>query len=218
MIEDRDGTVDAPSLLIVSIVLVENSVKRSENENVRTTRIRMVRFKLNLLRDSTIPLLDRYTHTHTPCNFVYTFHRRLEWLERVLSPSEKCPRRQEGGNSNRVENTANYRRPIETSSPSFPRATTAYFDNGTRGPISESLIRIHGNTQWWCSWEKGGKIWKNTRRIFYSRGGDGRNWKDVSRVDRPLELKALSRSRATLSSRFVFPLRGKWSFFSPGNF
>lgn len=72
MIEDRDGTVDAPSLLVVSIVLVENSVERSENENVRTTRIRMVRFKLNLLRDSTIPLLDRYTHTHTHHATLYT--------------------------------------------------------------------------------------------------------------------------------------------------
>lgn len=48
---------------------------------------------------------------------------------------------------------------------SFPRATTAYFDNG---PISESLIRVHGNMV------VVGKRWENMEKhaadILFAEG------------------------------------------------
>lgn len=53
MIEDRDGTVHALSLLVVSIVFLGRKI-------VPTTRI-----ESPILRDSTIPLLD--THTMQLC-------------------------------------------------------------------------------------------------------------------------------------------------------
>lgn len=144
MIEDRDGTVAFMRSLSLSLGRFDRFRRKfgSENENVR--RIRSV-----LNRISNLSFLEVYTYTP---NVVYT-SGWLECLERVLSPSEKCPRRQEGGNSNRVENTANYR-PIEqhtrTSSPpsfllrffSVQVATSPdYFHNGTTRLSKISLNR-----------------------------------------------------------------------------
>lgn len=145
MIEDRDGTVS------LSLSWSKIRSNRSENENDGENS---ARFKLNF-QSSEIPTpfhdsFSRgiYIHTHAH-NIVYTFFRLLERLERVLSPSEKRPRRQEGGNSNRVENTANYRPseqplPLSSSYKLQQARIPDYFDNGTTRleRISERIVNL----------------------------------------------------------------------------
>lgn len=144
MIEDRDGTVS------LSLSWSKIRSNRSENENDGENS---ARFKLNF-QSSEIPtpFHDSFSrgivHTHAH-NVVYTFFRLLERLERVLSPSEKRPRRQEGGNSSRVENTANYRPseqplPLSSSYKLQQARIPDYFDNGTTRleRISERIVNL----------------------------------------------------------------------------